>query len=532
MQCKKSVREAPMSSVTANRLGKVSVSRVAPGGDPRVKATLKVQSLLLDCSGAIALFLSIWFLGMRQFGGYDHSAMIQAGWIQFSSLVPFKDYPCTLPPVFFLGARYAFLLFGVRWSAFVLLMAVFSVLSFLFISRQFRALGFSAAGATSMAIAAELGTCVVCSYWWYNPVTSVVGVMVFTSSLVCLGNTKGWTSWALLGVSFTLLVLSKPNAWPIGACVVLISATREATQRMRALTVLTVGVTLSGIICWLHGLNPLGVLRTYSQIAETRGKPFGKIGLIDFSPGDLHMLLRSTGVVMFLFFAILVANRKELRQYWREYSCCVVTAFTSLAMASMNYEIKTSDLMPLVVVVAMVAFRPWSKRRLDGIGRVATVIVTAFFVTLSSYWSVTRMRVRGIGVFFEDAPAQTIQTGFFAGLHSGPRLITVLQQVEDALGERPSRKVFFGPRMEFSYAAFHREPPRGLPIWWHPGSSFSVRELAGVLHALESDDFELLVFLKDDRTRMPLAALQRKLSSYDRVPGFSELDVYVRRKGV
>src|ERR1035438_1543266 len=102
---------------------------------------------------------------MMQFGGYDYSAMIQAGWIQLSSLVPFKDYPCTYPPLFFLGDRYAFLIFGVRWIAFVLLGAVFAVLSFFFLSRQFRALGFPVVGATSLALTAELGTSVVCSHW-------------------------------------------------------------------------------------------------------------------------------------------------------------------------------------------------------------------------------------------------------------------------------------------------------------------------------------------------------------------------------
>jgi predicted dienelactone hydrolase len=84
--------------------------------------------------------------------------------------------------------------------------------------------------------------------------------------------------------------------------------------------------------------------------------------------------------------------------------------------------------------------------------------------------------------------------------------------------------------MEFSYAAFRREPPRGLPIWWHAGSSFAVSDMAGVLHALDNDDFDMMVFLKNDRTRVPVVALQHKLSSYDLIGGFSELDVYVRRK--
>jgi hypothetical protein len=524
---------ATTCSATPPRRRRISVSRHSPNSDPNIIAPSQLPGWLLDFPVAAVLFSSIWLLGMRQFGGYDHSAMIQAGWLQISSLVPFKDYPCTLPPLFFLGNRYAFLLFGVRWSAFVLLMAAFSVLSFFFLCRQLRALGFPAAGAASLAVAAEVGTCVVCSYWWHNPVTSVVAVMTFLSTLVCLANVEDTTAWALLGISFTLLVLSKPNAWPVGACLILLAATGQSRQRLQALTVLIAGVASAGIVCWLHGVSPLALLRTYSEISGTRGRPFAMTGLVNLSPFEVTILLRSTAAVVFLLMGILVAHHNEWRRYWREYACCLVMAVTSLAMAGMNYEIKTSDLMPLVVVLAVAAFRPWSEQRLDGLGRVATVMVTLFFVALSSYWGVTRMRVRGIGerMFFEDAPTQTIQTGFFRGLRSGPRLIAVLRQLEEALGRYPANKVFFGPRMEFAYAAFRREPPRGLPIWWHPGSSFAVSDRAAVSRALENDDFDLMVFLKNDRTRMPLAPLQRKLSGYEQVPGFSELDVYIRRKG-
>lgn len=493
---------------------------------------LGVRNWLFEAPASAALAASIWLLGMRQFGGYDHSAMIEAGWLQLSPLVPFKDYPCTFPPLFFLGDKYALLLFGVRWSAFVLLMAVFAVLSFLFLTRQFRTLGFPAVGATGLALTTELGTAVVCSYWWHNPVTSIVAVMVFSSSLVCLAHAADWRNWVLLGVASTLLVLSKPNAWPIAGCVCLLYATRDTKLRTRALAAVIASVAISAVLCWLNGLNPAGVLRTYSAIAETRGDPLSMIGLRDLAPAERGIMLWSIAAIVLLFLAIVVEARGELLRYWREYACCAVTGGTSLAMASMNYELKTSDLMPLVLALAVAAFRPWSKRRLDGVGRVATAVVIVFFLTLSAYWSVTRERVRGIGerMFFEQVPTQEIPTGFFAGLHSGPRLIAVLGQVEQALHKYPSKKVFFGPRMEFSYAAFHRDPPAGLPIWWHPGSSYPVRDFWAISRNFENSDFDVLIFLKDDYTRMPFSAVLNKLRSYDRITEFSELDVYVQRK--
>jgi hypothetical protein len=497
-------------------------------------STAEVPGRLLDAIAAVALAGSIWLLGMRQFGGYDHSAMIQAGWVQLSALVPFQDHPCTFPPLFFLGCKYALLLFGVRWSAFVFLMAVFAASSYLFLSRQLRALGFPALGATTLAVATEVGTCVVCSFWWHNPVASVVVVMVFLSALVCLARADDWASWIFLGISSALLVLGKPNAWPIAGCIALLWFSREAGRRTRALVFPGLAVALAGVVCWLNRLAPLRVLRTWAELAETRGNPLSMIGLEDLAPVERDILIWLVGAVVLLFVVVLVDGRGELSRYWREYACCAATAFTSLAMASMNYEIKTSDLTPLVVALAVAAFRPWSSRRLDGIARRATVLVTVFLVALSSYWGVTRLRVRGIGerAFFESVPLQTIQTGFFAGLRSGPRLIAVLHQVGAVLDTYPSTKVFFGPRMEFSYAAFRRDPPRGLPIWWHPGSSYPASDAVAVSRTLESADFDLLIFLKGDYTRMPRRALLHRLRSYDRVSGFGELDVYLRRKRV
>lgn len=496
---------------------------------PGTLAISRVHAWWLNMSVACGLALSIWLLGMRQFGGYDHSAMIQAGWLQLSALRPFKDYPLTLPPLFFLGNRYAFLLFGVRWLSFVLLMAAFAVLSFFFLCRQLRALGFSELSATVLASTVELGTSVVCSYWWYNPITSVIGVMTFLSALVCMVSEDKWVSWILLALSFTFLLLSKPNAWPVGLCVLLVGIGRPISLQLRVLVAILLGSAVSGLVCWLHGLNPIAMLRTYAAIAETRGHPLTMTGLVELQPVELTILRRAVAIALLLFVAVLFDHRNELLTYWREYLCCVVAAATALVMAGMNYEIKTSDGMLAMIALAVAAFRPWSRRRFEGLGRNATVAVTVFFVVLSGYWSVTRLRVRGIGAFYENVPTATIQTGFFVGLHTGPQLAEVLREVGDAIHKYPSDNVFFGPRMEFAYAAFRRQPPRGLPVWWHPGSSFSVDDMAGVLNALDNDNFNVMIFLKGDRTRMPILPLQRKLTSYEQVAGFKELDVFVRK---
>jgi len=491
---------------------------------------VKAPTCVIDGVVSILLFYFVWFLGMRQFGGYDHSALIESGWIQLSSLVPFRDYPCTIPPLLFLGDKYALLLFGVKWSSFVLFMACFAALSFLLLSRQLRRLGFAPICAAGLALLAQLGTSVVCSFWWYNPVTSLVGILAFVSTLVCLRKpTK--SDWVPLCVTFTLLILAKPNTWPIGTCLVILLLVPDAKRRLWAAAVFASGIALAGATCSLHGLPPSLILHTYSGIAETRGSPFSTQVFADYLPLERKILLSSITLLACLFLAMLITRAGEFRSYWREYCCCMATFLTSLAMAFTNYELKTSDLMPFVIALVMVAFRPWSKGGLDAFGRVALLLVTALFVVVSSYWGITRLRVRTIGEeFFQNLQTQEVRDGFFAHLHTGPRLIAVQDQINTALTRYPSARVFFGPRLEFSYAAFHRSPPRGLPIWWHPGTSFTTDDFRSIVLSFGQNNFELLIFFKGDTTRMTSLMLTYRDQFYEKAAGYSELDVYVRKR--
>ena len=489
------------------------------------------RSIALDSVGSIALLASICILGMKQLGGYDHSALIEAGWIQFSSLLPFKDYPCTIPPLLFIGDKFALHLFGLKWSAFVLLMACFAIASFLVLSWQLRLLAFGPLWAAVLAFVAELGTCVICSFWWYNPVTSVICIIVFLSTLICLINPETIRNWILLCISFTLLLVAKPNAWPCGACLLVFLLGRNAGERVRGLAAIVSGVGLAALICWTYGLNPLEVLQTYARIAHSRGNPFSIEVFSDYIGIETRIMLWSVGILTSVFVALLISRRAELRRYWREYLCCIVVAGTSLVMVFTNYELKTSDLMPLVIAVAVVAYRPWSKRSFGSFGHVTTVTIIVVFAVASSYWAGTRLRVRGVGqdLFFQSFPKREIESGFFAGLRTGPRLILVLEQISRVLSHHPSAKVFFGPRLEFSYATFSQAPPAGLPIWWHSGTSFSVDDLPRIISSFEQDKFDLLIFMKNDYTRMPAAILEYKGRFYEEIPGYSELGVYVRK---
>src|SRR5436190_24234501 len=54
---------------------------------------------------ALLVAWAISHLGMIQFGGFDHSVLVDVGWRQVQGQRPHIDFPCTLPAGFFIGAK-------------------------------------------------------------------------------------------------------------------------------------------------------------------------------------------------------------------------------------------------------------------------------------------------------------------------------------------------------------------------------------------------------------------------------------------
>jgi len=136
-------------------------------------------------------------------------------------------------------------------------------------------------------------------------------------------------------------------------------------------------------------------------------------------------------------------------------------------------------------------------------------------------------------MFYEQLPTQRVGSGFFAGLEAGPRLQRVLDQTREALNRYPSKVVFFGPRMEFEYAVFNRKPMWGMPLFWDSEGMFSPTRFPQMIRDIRVQDPDLLIFLKDDYTRMGSVAEYVKLSPvYKKVDDFPDLTIYVRQQPV
>jgi hypothetical protein len=71
--------------------------------------------------------------------------------------------------------------------------------------------------------------------------------------------------------------------------------------------------------------------------------------------------------------------------------------------------------------------------------------------------------------------------------------------------------------------------PPGLPLWWRHGSSYPYWLKGEIIEKFKADRFALLIFLAEDRTRMPQQLLDYIEAAYAREPGYKTLDVYRAR---
>ncbi len=151
-----------------------------------------------------------------------------------------------------------------------------------------------------------------------------------------------------------------------------------------------------------------------------------------------------------------------------------------------------------------------------------------------------RIRVKyiGPGTFYSDEPLVRIPgPPFFKGVLGSPRLRDVIGEMEAAVERyappqgQQSSSVYFGPRLEFAYAAFGIPSPKHLPVWYHPGNSYPEALGDTIAAAFVSQEFEMGVFLKSDQapdfTYLPARITQDFEQHFQRID-YPRIVVFVR----
>jgi len=517
--------------------------------------------------GFVALLIgfAISQLGMVQFGGFDHSVLVDVAWRLVQGQKPHVDFPCTLPVGFIIGAKYAFQIFGVSWRALILFTALFSVLTFIWSVWLLRRLFGNARLALLWAATLQSLTLVLVSYWWYNPITSVAAVIFLLCAVLFWRDPDALAARVSYFFALFLIVLMKPNI--AGILVPWVSVVLFLSPRHRLpVLALSVGAFAAFLVfLWVNHVGLSNLIKGYLTVAERGGSL--KQFLQDLEPVEKGLSCLAFALAILPGAAACFRSRSMFhtaRWPWLALGAILAGTYGFLT----NGELKLVDLPPVLFGSLLLAALPGVRPAGEGRARsqqptansqqpISTTkapssLPAAF--ALTTYWNryaaglcllltiagvaqaFNRQRVKAIGpyMFFEERLApQAFADGFFKGLRSGEIFVAVNQQLAELLRKEPGASVAFGPRMQWAYAAFNKPSPRNQPIWWHPGVSFAAVDEELYISRFLDSRFDLIVIFKGNGPTVYMSDnfVRELLQRYSVDQSYSTLIVLRRNKG-
>jgi len=457
---------------------------------------------------AFLISATIFKLGMIQFGGFDHSALIDMGWRIHLGQKPFRDFPCTMPPLFYLGAGCAFDAFGSSWRSLVAVTSIFSFATFFWSYFLLEGILGDRFGAWLFALMVQACTTVVVSYWWYNPVTTVIAVLSLLSFWRLFGKPGDrWVRVSCIG-SLALLSLAKPN---IAGLLIVGMLAIGLFSRIRWVVIATMAISAAIALFTLAAANikPADLVTGYLGIAArgaTLKQLFAGIGPMEKA---LFSGLMAALLMPWIIHTRRLFSRGNDQRHWM----ALLGLIAGLHGFITNGEAKIVDVPLVFLCCALGLCIPLQRRD----AHLPIAILTDFrwkgyfsalacvLIGIACAQAVTRHRVEliGPGAFFEHRLSDRAPSPpFFKGLRTGNIFSEVCSEVDVVLARFGSSSVYFGPRMQWAYAAFELTPPLNQPSWWDPGVSFPKRMESFYIKAWASRKFETVVLFKNDLTYM------------------------------
>lgn len=469
-------------------------------------------------SCCICAYTAFWL--QFRFGGYDLSPLIDSGWRLMQGQVPNRDFLCTFPPITYLGAGLAFRLFGVHWTSLTAMSVLFTLVLTVCGMRVLLLLRARLGEAPVLRLSFVFAVLqaiplLVVGHPWHSTWTQAAALWAFVATFALLelpAPVQVRARWELLvhlGLAETLLILAKPNTGmpTLVFCTGVLLLRKEL--RVRAVgAVCAAGVLASLAMLAVH-TTLLQQWRTYSSL-NSRFVPKGYLDQIVFHRQQylgLEKLTAFIAVLPALVWVLWLVGRSVLQHRLRAVHLLGLGAcLVSIIGFGTNADYPIVDTPAMLLGAALLASTAWSSfawfESAYAFGLYSLLVLAGFFCG-------TRQRMQQVGEWGDSCGNwfTSEQDPFFGHFHSCPAFFDVLHAADRAVADAGSRDVFFGPRLEFLYARERLASPHGLPLWWHPGTSYPVSRESAVAEAWKQDHFGLLILLHNDRTRLPEAIL-------------------------
>lgn len=511
------------------------------GSYRNIRRELKLEIVYYGIAIAVALLLAfiIGKLGKIQFGGYDGSILINHVWEYYLGYKPYVDIVTGWPPIILIGGLIAFQWWGIDWQSLVNIAGLFSAITFLWQFVLLKKYGLNALVSIVIASIIQSVTMVVISWWWYNHVTAVTGILFLSASLLTYQQPKNRFAQISFVVLASLLILSKPNiAFILFPASIFILMLLDNLRRLTSFLAL-LSLALSVTILLIFKINPLDMLYSYSHYA---GGAFSIDRILQFLIlNNQDEVVQTTISLIPCILALGIINYSILKgKSVEKFSLFFGQIGILIGVWGMmtNNEFNMTDAAAILFGIIIIAYG-FSTSQTSKVSILVATLIAVSCLLLSAeglQYATQRLRVKGVGVgaFYQDAPLTQINNPiFFNGMKVGPRMVRVLQEMQSTLQDHGyyhqlNAPVFFGPRVDFGYAAYGIAPYPGLPTWWEFFNKEGTEPTDLMISRFEQANFQMCVFLYRDFTYMPKSLIEYLYQTYN-VTETDELTIFIRK---
>lgn len=468
----------------------------------------------------------IWFSAFfalsnvkSQLGGYDLSPLIDLHWRLSNGEIPQVDFINTLPYAVILLVK------SVSWGelswldlTYINIIAVFFVYVLIVIcgrSQSFSHWYWLAALSLSLPL-------IYTNHLWHSSISQYLAMFFFMATYVALDKRAlSFLDYFMIFFSAGLLVTSKQNiAAPILLSAIVFFAL--PSQNKKVILVIFLG-SIIGLFIWSIVLDqPLdSFIYIYTSVL---GRAKTELAMyLAFANVKTHWI-----AMPLMLYLSYVFYRSSQNFSLSHRLFLYMFAGISLIPILTDWDTKWNNL-SLPIFIALSAYSKYassSKKKHQQFALMLSVIV---LYATAGFGGFMRERMRHVGPFYQLPAEIELREGYFEGLYVGTNLAVLIEELHHVKNNWPEANIYFGPRIEFAYLETQTPSPSGFPLWFHPGTSFATEDTDRVIQNFQNANFDVLVFAKNDRTRLPTEIVEFVELFYTLDQQYDAADVFIRR---
>jgi hypothetical protein len=482
------------------------------------KLKTKLEKLIFPI--LLIAFLLIGFLAnifvMNQFGGYDLSPLVDLTWRFKLDQIPGEDYLFTWPLLILVFAKILSLLENYNWlyltnANILLCFAIFVYGTFLIKKHK-------AKNQNTLLIYFFVSLAIPVLYSnhiWHSSMSQVVGILFTISVYLFLKFPIANVILSYLGVFISSALMSgvKQNLGPpFLIATTLFLLLYKSKRDIRFILSVFFGY-LFGVITMLFftGLSTRDFLYLFTA-PSSRLIP-NKDLIVNLSGVRSNYLV---AVVLIVLLIVFLHDTFKAKKLDHPSKFLVLALLISALPLITDWDAKLNNTsLPFMILAILLTHKPnyVVTEPSAFLKKLALPAVALALLISSTFGGYSRERTSHGGLFYEKPVSYKIETKLFKGLHTGKKLMKIEKELA-RIAKNEKGKIFMGPRIEFAYFETNNVSPKGLPLYWFPGTSYAESDKDLILRNFISNNFNLCVLVGDENEEGDLTQVPIEIKSY------------------